>query len=147
MTVPLHPKEKELLEAADTLRVTVQDSEEFATAVHDALDDLAAGESVDSTPGLTFSSYEELTSTFTPQVLALIEAIRREEPASINAAARVVDRDVKNVHDELKRLEQLGVIYFEDEGQAKRPVVWFDELVISLPVGLSDQESPGQAPA
>jgi predicted transcriptional regulator len=71
--------------------------------------------------------------TLTPRVLDLIEAVRRDEPESINEAARVVDRDVKNVHEELARLARLGIIYFEEEGQRKRPVVWFDELVINLP--------------
>ncbi|ERG91751.1 MAG: hypothetical protein J07HQW1_01785 [Haloquadratum walsbyi J07HQW1] len=71
--------------------------------------------------------------TLTPRVLELIEAIRRDEPSSINEAALVVDRDVKNVHEELSQLAQLGITFFEEDGQSKRPVVWFDELVINLP--------------
>lgn len=39
---------------------------------------------------------------------------------------------MKNVHEQLIRLENLGVIYFEQEGQARRPVVRFDELVIRV---------------
>jgi predicted transcriptional regulator len=27
------------------------------------------------------------------------------------------------------------IIFFEEDGQRKRPVVWFDELVITLPFG------------
>lgn len=38
-----------------------------------------------------------------------------------------MDRDVKNVHEELNSLAQLGVIFFEEPGQRKRPVVWFDD--------------------
>jgi predicted transcriptional regulator len=87
---------------------------------------------VDSTPTLSFTSYDDLMETLTPRVLELIEAIRRDEPSSINETAQVVDRDVKNVHEELSRLAQLGIIFFEEEGQSKRPVVWFDELVIDL---------------
>jgi len=32
-----------------------------------------------------------------------------------------------------ERLSKLGIIFFEQDGQSKRPVVWFDELVINLP--------------
>lgn len=39
----------------------------------------------------------------------------------------------KNVHVELSRLARLGIIYFEDWGDRKRPVVWFEELLIELP--------------
>lgn len=69
----------------------------------------------------------------TPRVLDLIKAIYRDEPASINETARVVDRKVKDVHEELSRLAQLGIIFFKEDGQRKRPVVWFDELLITLP--------------
>lgn len=40
---------------------------------------------------------------------------------------------MKNVHEELSRLAQLGIVFFEEDGQRKRPVVWFDEFVINLP--------------
>ena len=132
-TPPLHPMEREQLRAESTLVVTVQSSSEFHDGVTDGIEALERGDAVDSTPILSFTSYDDLMETLTPRVLDLIEAIRREEPASINETARVVDRDVKNVHEELSRLAQLGIIFFEEDGQSKRPVVWFDELVINLP--------------
>jgi predicted transcriptional regulator len=132
-TTPLHPMEREQLRAESTLVVTVSSSDEFHDDISDAIAALERGDAVDSTPTLSFTSYDDLMQTLTPRVLDLIEAIRREEPASINETARVVDRDVKNVHEELTRLAQLSIIFFEEDGQSKRPVVWFDELVINLP--------------
>ncbi|AXG11773.1 hypothetical protein DU484_07635 [Haloplanus rubicundus] len=125
--------EREQLRAESTLVVTVKSSSEFHDDVTDGIETLERGDVVDSTPTLSFTSYDDLMETLTPRVLDLIEAIRREEPASINETARVVDRDVKNVHEELSWLAQLGIIFFEEDGQSKRPVVWFDELVINLP--------------
>ena len=52
-------------------------------------------------PMLSFTSYDDLMETLTPRVLDLIEAIHQEGPSSINEAARVVERDIKNVHEEL----------------------------------------------
>ena len=132
-TPPLHPMEREQLQAESTLVVTVKSSSEFHHDVTDGVKALEQGDAADSTPTLSFTSYDDLMETLTPRVLDLIEAIRREEPTSINETARVVDRDVKNVHQELSRLAQLGIIFFEEDGQRKRPVVWFDELVINLP--------------
>lgn len=125
--------EREQLRAESTLIVTVKSSSTFHDDVTDGIEALERGDAVDSTPTLSFTSYDDLMATLTPRVLDLIEAIRRDEPASINETARVVDRDVKNVHEELSRLAQLGIIFFEEVGQRKRPVVWFDELVINLP--------------
>jgi len=132
-TPPLHPMEREQLQRESTLVVTVQSSDEFHDDVRSAIRALEAGESVDSPPTISFGSYDELMGTLTPSVLDLVEGIRHSEPESINEAARVVDRDVKNVHGELAELARLGIIYFEEDGQRKRPVVWFDELVINLP--------------
>ena len=132
-TPPLHPIEREQLRAESTLVVTVKSSSEFHDDVTDGIEAIKQGDAADSTPTLSFTSYDDLMETLTPRVLDLVEAIRREEPASINETARVVDRDVKNVHEELSRLARLDIIFFEKDGQSKRPVVWFSELVINLP--------------
>ncbi len=70
--------------------------------------------------------------------MELLGTIADEKPASIRETARLVERDVKNVHDELTRLERLGVIRFEHEGRSKRPVFPYEEVVISVPFGRDD---------
>ncbi|WP_336343845.1 bacterio-opsin activator domain-containing protein [Halalkalicoccus ordinarius] len=81
---------------------------------------------------LAFSDVESLTRTLTHKRLELLDAVRRERPESIAEAARVVDRDVKNVHTELRQFEELNVVSFVDEGRAKRPVVRFDEIRVRV---------------
>jgi len=138
--------EREQLRAASILVVTVTSSDEFHDDVTESIVSLDQSESVDSAPTLSFTSYDDLMATLTPRVLELIEAIRREEPSSINEAARTVDRDVKNVHEELSQLAQLGIILFEEDGQSKRPIVWFDELVINLPFDPEAGDTAAAAP-
>jgi predicted transcriptional regulator len=145
-TPPLHPMEREQLQDESTLVVTVSTSGEFHDGIRSSIRSLEGGGSIDSPPTLSFGSYDELMETLTPRVLDLIEVIRGEEPESINETARVVDRDVKNVHEELSRLAQLGIIYFEEEGRSKRPVVWFDELVIELPFDPETGDTATAAP-
>jgi len=139
--------ERKQLDAASTLRVTVTPPDEFSETVTEQIQALQTGDDIDSTPTLSFESYDQLLETLTPRVLELIEAIQHHQPSSINETARVVDRDVSNVHEELTRLAQLGVIYFEQAGNAKQPVVWFDELVISLPFPHEDEGSENASAA
>lgn len=141
----MHPEEREYLDAATTLLVTVETDEQFYDEVTTNLERLENGESVESTPTLSFHSYDDLMRTFTPTTLDLLATIRREQPTSINEAARAAERDVKNVHEQLTRLESLGVIYFAEEGQSKRPVVWFDDLVIGIPFGDESDTPPVEA--
>ena len=143
----IHPKERKHLNEATTLVVTVETGDQFYEEVTTNLERLEQNESPDSpTPTLSFRSYDDLLGTFTPTTLDLIAAIRRDKPGSINEAARMVDRDVKNVHGQLTRLESLGVIYFAEEGQSKRPVVWFDDLVIDIDV-TDESEAADPTPA
>jgi len=138
--------EREQLQAESTLVVTVKSSDEFHEDVTNDIAALDRGDGVDSTPTLSFTSYDDLMATLTPRVLDLIEVIRQKEPASINETARVVNRDVKNVHEELSRLAQLGIIFFEEDGQRKRPVVWFDDLIITLPFDPETGDTAATAP-
>jgi predicted transcriptional regulator len=141
----MHPEEREYLDDATTLRVTVETDEQFYEEVTTNLERLERGEAAESTPTLSFQNYDDLMTTFTPTTLDLIGSIRHEQPASMNEAARAVGRDVKNVHEQLTRLESLGVIYFAEEGQSKRPVVWFDDLVIDIPFDEETETPPAEA--
>lgn len=110
---------------------------------HDDSESIPARERIGVDSGLevlAFPDLERLTRTFTRQTLELIDVVRRERPASITETARIVDRDVKNVHTELRRLDELDVISFVEEGRSSRPVVRFDELRLCIRFG--DERSP-----
>jgi len=142
----IHPKEREYLNEESTLVVTVRNAAEFHDDVTTNLERLERGEPVETPPRLSFHSYADLMGTFTPSTLDLIATVQRERPVSINEAARTVDRDVSTVHDQLTRLESLGVIYFAEEGQSNRPVVWFDDLVSTFPSRRKPSQRPPKQP-
>lgn len=78
--------------------------------------------------------------------IALLQAIAREQPESIRELARLVERDVSPVHRDLDRLEDYGLVAFEQGvGWAKRPVVPYDEIDISVPLSLGDHSPDGAA--
>ena len=64
----------------------------------------------------------------------LLRTIAREEPAGIRETARLVDRDVRQVHRNLNELESLGLIDLKERGLAKRPTVWYDTIEVDLPL-------------
>lgn len=55
--------------------------------------------------------------------------------------AEVVDRDIKNVSQNLNELEQLGLVEFVNEGRTKRPVVPYDEIEVAYPVRRRDNHA------
>lgn len=82
---------------------------------------------------VSFNNYEEYCKTLTSRVLELLEVIHRDNPESITEAANTVDRYIKNVYQELNQLAELGIIYFDRDGRKKRPIVWFDDMIIRMP--------------
>jgi predicted transcriptional regulator len=102
------------------------------------LDTLAAvdqGEAPEPYYSRSFESLAELDRALAPTNLTLLRVIVRKQPESIRATARVVDRDVKEVHRNLNELEQLGLIEFDETGRAKRPTTWYDRLHVDLNLG------------
>jgi len=60
--------------------------------------------------------------------------IAQEEPESIRETARLVDRDIKQVSENLERLEAYEIVEFVDKGRAKKPIVVYDKIDIQLPL-------------
>ncbi|MFT4885463.1 MAG: putative transcriptional regulator [Natronomonas sp.] len=67
-----------------------------------------------------------------PTSIELLRTVAREEPTSIREAARLVDRDVRQVHDNLWKLGELGLVEFDRSGQSHRPFVTYDRIEIDI---------------
>ena len=66
--------------------------------------------------------------------LELLEAIVEHNPSSIRELARSVDRNPPEVLENVHELADYGLLELEADGQAKRPVVWYDEIDVDLPL-------------
>lgn len=127
-----------------TLTVRVESDERFHERVESDLEALEAGVDLDDTHELSLPSDDALARVLSATNLELIRAIATEEPESMRATARLVDRDVKDVHSDLTELTEYGLVELRDEGQAKRPVVWYDEIELRVSISSTgqDQEEP-----
>jgi predicted transcriptional regulator len=76
-----------------------------------------------------------------PKSLELLRAIVQHNPDSIRDTARLVDRDVSQVHRNLTELEELHLVELVDDGQSKRPSVWYEAIDIALPLMTPDVDS------
>jgi len=113
------------------LVVTIGGSEDIYEEGLEAIQKLERGASIDRPTTVTFANEKQLGEVFNERTYTLLRVIREEKPESIRKTARSVGRDVKNVHEELTQLEALGIIRFDEEGRAKRPVFPYDDLFIS----------------
>jgi predicted transcriptional regulator len=119
-----------------TLHIIVGDREQLR---EDALQFVQAAETgtldeQDGAATLQFGSYDDLVDSLTPLRLELIQTIAEHAPDSMREGARLVDRDVSDVHSDLKHLETLGILKLEDGGPggAMQPVVPFDRIEMHI---------------
>jgi len=134
-----------------TLHITVGDREQLRQDALQFVQDVDAADldSSDRNATLQFGTYGDFVDSLTPLRLALIRAIASETPESMREAARLVDRDVSDVHSELKQLDVMGILTLEEGGPsgAIQPVVPFDRIEVHIDYPLVDRDDADSAPA
>lgn len=70
--------------------------------------------------------------SLTEKRMQMVRVIMHRQPNSIRDLAEILHRDIKNVFDDLKVLDHMGVVRFIKIGRKKRPVVKRKVIVISL---------------
>jgi predicted transcriptional regulator len=134
-----------------TLHITVGDREQRRQDALQFVQDVAAGnlDEQDAKATLQFGTYNDFVDSLTPLRLELIRAIAAEAPASMREAARLVERDVSDVHSDLKQLETLGILTLKEGGPsgAIQPVVPFDRIEVHIDYPLIESGDADDTPA
>jgi predicted transcriptional regulator len=106
----------------------------------------AAAVSEGDEPGsdtVSFSDPARIARILTGKRLELIKAVMEEEPESMRALSRLVDRNPKEVNDDVHLLEEYGIISLKQDGRAKRPVIPYDRLEFAVTLELDDSGESG----
>ncbi|WP_138679182.1 MarR family transcriptional regulator, partial [Candidatus Accumulibacter phosphatis] len=72
-----------------------------------------------------------LFSELTPARVDLLDTLRRVGPCSVYALAKAAERNYSNVHTDATRLEELGLIERNEEGQVSVP---YESVEILVPL-------------
>ncbi len=92
------------------------------------------GEKVKKETGVYFTSFEAFRKILTPKRLELLHIIKARKPSSINELARMSKRDVKNVAEDVKYLEQIGLIEKKAENNKTTPIIRYDRIALEIAV-------------
>lgn len=80
---------------------------------------------------LSFESARSLFSELTPARVDLLDTLRKVGPCSIYALAKAAERNYSNVHSDVGRLEELGLIERTEDDAILVP---FESVEILLPL-------------
>ncbi|WP_324761178.1 transcriptional regulator [Haloarcula montana] len=122
-----------------TLHVRFRESSDHD--IEEALAAIDRGETPEPHLEVVYHDPADIHRVTRPKSLELLRAIVQHEPASIRETARHVHRDVSKVHRNLIELEELHLVELVDDGQSKRPAVWYEAIDIDLPLLSPEVES------
>jgi predicted transcriptional regulator len=80
---------------------------------------------------LSFESARSLFAELTPARLDLLDTLRRVGPCSVYALAKAAERNYSNVHTDVARLEELGLVERMEDETISVP---FESIEILLPL-------------
>jgi predicted transcriptional regulator len=92
------------------IRIGVGDEDPLAKGFVEAWKRTERGEKSESEHRLHFENLETLLKTLTSARWALLKTLRAKGPMSIRALARELGRGYKNVHTDVQRLKEIGLI-------------------------------------
>jgi predicted transcriptional regulator len=103
------------------LRIGVGDAVTTARGFIDAWKRLEAGEGVKTEERLDFENLETLLKTLTPARWALLKTLHQSGPMSVRTLAKALGRDYKNVHTDVRRLEEIGLVSRTEDRKIQVP--------------------------
>ena len=80
---------------------------------------------------LSFESARALFADLTPARLELLDTLRRVGPCSVYALAKAAERNYSNVHTDIGRLEEIGLVERTDGGSVSVP---YESVEILVPL-------------
>jgi predicted transcriptional regulator len=98
-------------------------------------ENIKAGEEVAPKKGTYIADVETALSILTESRMKIIQLLKSKEPQSIYALAKLLNRDFKNVYDDITFLNQLGIIGIEESTtglKRKKPILLCDKILFEM---------------
>src|SRR3972149_4584779 len=94
--------------------IGIKSIDEVLNRAKDVMERLERGEQVKKTkPGIYFESLEVMRKAITRERMKILKVIKEKHPASIYELAKLLNRNLKNVSDDVHYLAELGLIELE----------------------------------
>lgn len=88
-------------------------------------------------PGVYFDNLATMRKAITEERLRILRTIRAEHPASLYELAKILDRNLKNVCDDVNYLAELGLIELKKSRVGRErtiPEVNYERIRLEIPI-------------
>lgn len=95
------------------------------------------GEAVKKERGVYFENLETIRKILTDRRLEILKVIKEKKPSSVYQLAQILKRDLKNVSEDLRLLEQCGLVSLKKSKTDREritPTVNYDAIQLNITV-------------
>ena len=121
-----------------TVTFTIEPFTDSLNRFKETFKTVQAGRHVEPQEIVGFTSLEAARNFLTRQRLGLLHAIRSRHPGSIYELAKMTGRDLKNVQEDVRLLEQHGLVRITQQPRGSRkvkiPRVPFEEIALKIAI-------------
>lgn len=125
----------------ETLRITLGSA---GDVFGQAREQLATGGVADEAVR-SFESIADIRQLLTDRRVEVMQAIMTDTPESISDLADQLDRNYADVHSDIQVLAAHHIVYFDSDGQSKRPVIPYDRVRLDIEVAGDTGTDPALA--
>jgi predicted transcriptional regulator len=122
------------MRAKKIIRIQIRSVDEALEDFVTAAESVKKGRKIEKETGIYFASLEAFRKAITPKRMQLLHAIRAEEPSSLHELAKMLNRDVKNISDDVVFLEQIGLIERKRHDNKIAPRSAYDEMQVKIAI-------------
>lgn len=122
-----------------TLKIHIKSVSDVLGDFRDAFKAVESGRRLKRHDGIYFTSVGAARNLLTPNRLALLRTVRSCRPGSIYELAKLLERDLKNIQDDLRLLETYGLIRMVNgvrsgKRKVRVPQALFDQIELKIAI-------------
>jgi predicted transcriptional regulator len=121
-----------------TVTFTIEPFSDSLNRFKETFKAVQAGSGIEAQEIVGFTSLEAARNFLTRERLGLLHTIRSRHPGSIYELAKMTDRDLKNVQEDVRILEQHGLVRITKQPRGRRkvkvPRVPFEEIALKIAI-------------
>jgi predicted transcriptional regulator len=116
------------------IKIEIRSLDNALKEAGEVFEKLSKGETVQQKTAIYFNNLKEMRKVLTEKRLELLKAIKDKKPASVYELARMVNRDIKNVLQDLSYLQELGLVEITETRDKKIPHVGYDKIALEIAI-------------
>ncbi|MBI3815525.1 MAG: hypothetical protein HY279_13800 [Nitrospinae bacterium] len=119
------------------VRIGIKSFEEVLEGVKETMKKIERGEKVKERRGYYFENLEAFRRALTKKRLEMLHVIKKERPSSVYELAKILNRDAKNVTQDLEYLKDIGLVEIKRTREKKVrtiPRVDYDRIDLQIAV-------------